>query len=152
MITMLFSEKIKCLMRRNGITQRELADKIGVNQPTVSRWFNDQMPYSKAIKLLSSEFKIPAEFFFNDNLTEEEFILKLNQFYTKKTVNDVSQKGASDKADIRVNLLNNLSPTFIRQVLQFGKTTKRARIVQIAKELALLRIELESESLLTSKK
>lgn len=80
-------------MRRNGITQRELADKIGVNQPTVSRWFNGQMPYSKAIKLLSSEFKIPAEFFFNDNLTEEEFILKLNQFYTKKTVNDVSQKG-----------------------------------------------------------
>ena len=149
---MIFSEKIKCLMRRNGITQRELADKIGVNQPTVSRWFNGQMPYSKAIKLLSSEFKIPAEFFFNDNLTEEEFILKLNQFYTKKTVNDVSQKGASDKDDIRFNLLNNLSPTFIRQVLQFGKSTKRARIVQIAKELALLRIELESESLLTSKK
>lgn len=127
MITMLFSEKIKCLMRRNGITQRELADKIGVNQPTVSRWFNGQMPYSKAIKLLSSEFKIPAEFFFNDNLTEEEFILKLNQFYTKKTVNDVSQKGASDKADIRVNLLNNLSPTFIRAssaIRQNHKTSK----------------------------
>ena len=112
------------------MTQMEVAECFGVSHVAVIGWLNGAIPRPRKMREIAKFFGVSVEFL----------------------MNDVSQKGASDKADIRFNLLNNLSPTFIRQVLQFGKTTKRARIVQIAKELALLRIELESESLLTSKK
>ncbi len=139
---MLFSEKIKCLMRRNGITQRELADKIGVNQPTVSRWFNGQMPYSKAIKLLSSEFKIPAEFFFNDNLTEEEFISKLNQFYTEKTVKDLARMIPNQDFDSFINQFDRLykinTSSDKKELLRSFLSLDSEIVFKIAQNLVLL--------------
>ena len=80
---MLFSEKIRYLMKQKGITQRALSEKIGVNQPTISRWFNGQEPYSKALSRLSEEFNIPVELLQSDNLSEDEFISKLYIIYIK---------------------------------------------------------------------
>ena len=77
---MLFSKKIRYLMKQKGITQRALSEKIGVNQPTISRWFNGQEPYSKALSRLSEEFNVPVELLQSDNLSEDEFISKLYIF------------------------------------------------------------------------
>jgi hypothetical protein len=131
----LFLKKLRKKSRFRGENGAiKLARELGVSRATIYNWEKSNgVPNRLEWARLSVCFGKNLEIHFNQS-------------------NDVSQKGASDKADIRFNLLNNLSPTFIRQVLQFGKITKRARIVQIAKELALLRIELESESLLTSKK
>ncbi len=34
----LFAENLKTLRKSNGITQKELADKVGVDQRTISAW------------------------------------------------------------------------------------------------------------------
>ena len=64
-------------MKRRGITQRELSKIIRVNQPTISRWFNGQEPYSKALHKLSDFFRVSIYLLESDDLTEKEFESKI---------------------------------------------------------------------------
>lgn len=66
-------------MKRSGLTQRGLSDLIGVNQPTISRWFNGQKPYSRALNALAEKFKISQALLEDDSISVEDFISKSNQ-------------------------------------------------------------------------
>lgn len=43
------ASELRDLMKRaGGLTQVQLADKLGINRTTVSRWLNDQTPINAA--------------------------------------------------------------------------------------------------------
>ena len=76
-------------MKKRGITQRELSKIIRVNQPTISRWFNGQEPYSKALHKLSDFFHVSIYLLESDDLTEKEFESKL---YNSITIYPLKEK------------------------------------------------------------
>lgn len=59
----IFGEKLQFLLKDAWMTQKELADAIGVNESTISRYINaERMPSVKAIVNICYEFGIePTE-------------------------------------------------------------------------------------------
>lgn len=90
------SESLQELMKERNIDQKELAEAIGVTQPTVSNWIQQtKYPRIKRIQQLADYFNVPksritedkneikqdtmAAHFDKDGLTEEE-IEEVNKF------------------------------------------------------------------------
>lgn len=60
--------KYKELRKRMGLTQKELADKIHVDQSTVSKWEQDKaVPDIQTLSLLSSFFNVSIDFLLGKN-------------------------------------------------------------------------------------
>ena len=60
---MLLSEKIMSLRKRNGWSQEELAQKLGVSRQSVSKWESmASMPDIQKIMAMSELFGVSTEF------------------------------------------------------------------------------------------
>lgn len=58
-------EKIRTLRRKEGLSQEELAFRIGVSRQTISKWESDAMnPNMDSIRALCDIFDVKADFFF----------------------------------------------------------------------------------------
>ncbi|MCI2773599.1 helix-turn-helix domain-containing protein [Staphylococcus petrasii] len=56
----IFSENLQRLMKNKNIDQKELAETIGVSQPTISNWVKEiKYPKVKTLKRLADYFNIP---------------------------------------------------------------------------------------------
>lgn len=70
----IFSENLQRLMRNKNVDQKELAETIGVTQPTISNWIKEiKYPRIKRIQLLADFFNVPKS-----ELTEEHSIVTKN--------------------------------------------------------------------------
>ncbi len=83
-----FSKQLKKILSEKRLTHRELAEKIGVNRPMISRWIAvGRNPSLNSIKKLSDVLEVPLSYFIesknkdrknNKNLDKKDIeILKL---------------------------------------------------------------------------
>ncbi|EIQ0607836.1 helix-turn-helix transcriptional regulator [Staphylococcus pseudintermedius] len=91
------SDNLKRLMKEHNVDQKELAEAIGVSQPTISNWLKQtKYPRIKKIQQLADYFNVPksritedkSEHFKQDNLAahldgddfSEEELAKIREF------------------------------------------------------------------------
>lgn len=74
---MKLSEKIKLLRKKRGLSQQELADKIGIHITHVSRIENGHyQPSLEVIKKLMDVFEVSADYLLNDDTDSYEIRIK----------------------------------------------------------------------------
>lgn len=66
-------EKITLFRKKNGLSQEELAEKIGVSRQAVSKWeTGDALPEITKLKALAETFNVTVDFLLDDE--KDEFI------------------------------------------------------------------------------
>ncbi|KGJ25350.1 helix-turn-helix domain-containing protein [Staphylococcus haemolyticus] len=71
----IFSENLQRLMKNKNIDQKELAEAIGVTQPTISNWIQElKYPRIKRVQQLSDYFNVTKS-----ELTEEKTTIQKHQ-------------------------------------------------------------------------
>jgi transcriptional regulator with XRE-family HTH domain len=76
---MTVGEKIKELRKEKGLLQKEFADKIGVNQQTVSGWENEIIePTISKLKKIADVFGFEMNYWKNDETIKEKIVQKDN--------------------------------------------------------------------------
>ena len=72
---MIFADKLIQLRKKNGLSQEELADKVGVSRQAVSKWESAQsIPDIDKIIMLSGLFGVSTDFLLKDELEAEDSI------------------------------------------------------------------------------
>jgi len=67
LLTEIFAKNIRKIRKNNHLTQKELAEKLGVGISTVSDWEKaKKMPRAGVIEKISNEFKITKSSLFED--------------------------------------------------------------------------------------
>ena len=87
---MILADKIITLRKKNGWSQEELAEKLGVTRQSVSKWEGAQsVPDLNKILLMSRIFEVSTDFLLKDELemTEEN---QGAEIFTEKSSEDVA--------------------------------------------------------------
>ena len=53
--------EVRKAAKDSGVVQRELADKLGVSEPTLNRWLRKEMPDSQKAKFYSAIEQVKLE-------------------------------------------------------------------------------------------
>lgn len=70
---MTFSEKLSGLRRKHGLSQEQLADRLGVTRQSVSKWESGQAsPEIGKLVAISELFGVSVDYLVKDGLTEPE--------------------------------------------------------------------------------
>ena len=70
---MTFGEKLLALRKKNGLTQEDLAERLGVSRQAVARWERgDTSPDIKNLRLICRVFSVSADFMI-DHEAEEDY-------------------------------------------------------------------------------
>lgn len=73
---MILAEKIMALRKKNGWSQEELAEKVGVSRQSVSKWESMQsIPDLDKILLLAQAFGVSTDYLLKEEMGEEERVL-----------------------------------------------------------------------------
>ena len=76
----MFKEKVKELMKSQNMTQKELADRSGITEASISRYLNgDRTPRIDIIINFAKVFKVDVDFLISD----DEEIKKMEDSYTE---------------------------------------------------------------------
>jgi repressor LexA len=68
----MIGQNIRYLRKRAGISQKQIAEKLGVTQGSVSQWENEATePDTRTIGQLAKVFSVPVDFFFSDEPRRE---------------------------------------------------------------------------------
>lgn len=68
----MIGQNIRYLRKRAGISQKQIAEKIGVTQGSVSQWENEATePDTRTIGQLAKVFSVPVDFFFSEEPRRE---------------------------------------------------------------------------------
>ena len=74
---MTIADRIQSLRKAKGISQEELADKIGVSRQAVSKWESEQSsPDLEKVILLSDYFEVTTDFLLKGIRSEERRVGK----------------------------------------------------------------------------
>lgn len=77
---MKFEEKIVKLRKSKGLSQEELAEKLGVSRQAVSRWeLGSTTPDLTNLKQLSEVFGVSADYLIHDDYESDEDIPKVKE-------------------------------------------------------------------------
>lgn len=69
---MTFGERLREARKKNGLTQKELAAKIGAKHNSVSNWEKGKvMPYPDVIGYICGALGVDANYFFSDGADEQ---------------------------------------------------------------------------------
>ena len=72
---MILADKIVKLRKKSGMSQEELAEKMGVSRQAVSKWEGAQsIPDLDKILMLSSLFSVTTDYLLKDDIDEEEYL------------------------------------------------------------------------------
>ena len=83
---MKFGDKLIILRKKNGLSQEELADKLGVSRQSVSKWeSNNTYPETDKIVQICNLFDCSMDDLINDKVTDVEGSLRKN----KNNINEV---------------------------------------------------------------
>ncbi|WP_297281883.1 helix-turn-helix domain-containing protein [uncultured Anaerococcus sp.] len=112
---MILADKITALRKKEGMTQEDLANKVGVSRQSVSKWeASMSMPDLDKIMKLSRIFGVSTDFLLNDDLGMEEII--------------VDEKVEDTSKIIDLDLLNQY----------YGAYEKIARFISLATILVII--------------
>lgn len=68
----MIGQNIRYLRKRAGISQKQIAEKLGVTQGSVSQWENEATePDTRTIGQLAKVFSVPVDFFFSEEPRRE---------------------------------------------------------------------------------
>lgn len=77
---MKFGDKLILLRKKNGLSQEELAEKLGVSRQSVSKWeSNNTYPETDKIVQICNIFNCSMDDLINDNITDIEQIERVNK-------------------------------------------------------------------------
>ena len=66
---MSFTEKMIELRKQNGLSQQDLADRLGVSRQAISRWETGAVqPLADSVKSLAQVFQVSTDYLLNDDL------------------------------------------------------------------------------------
>ena len=72
---MILADKIMELRKKNGWSQEELAEKVGVSRQSISKWESAQaVPDLNKILVLSEVFGVTTDYLLKDEMVEEEYL------------------------------------------------------------------------------
>jgi len=81
---MKFGDKLIVLRKKNGMSQEELAEKLGVSRQSVSKWeSNNTYPETDKIVQIANLFDCSMDDLINDKITDVEQSLRKNKFVKK---------------------------------------------------------------------
>ena len=73
---MILADKIMTLRKKNGWSQEELAEKVGVSRQSVSKWESMQsVPDLDKILVLAQVFAVSTDYLLKEEMEEEETVL-----------------------------------------------------------------------------
>ena len=101
-------EKITLYRKKNGLSQEELAEKIGVSRQAVSKWeTGDALPEITKLKALADTFNVTVDFLLDEEKTE---------FSQPNQIRSVSVLDRyADKIDDCVDNISSKSGTFLKK-------------------------------------
>ena len=74
---MTLGEKLKEARKQAGLSQEELAIKIGVSRSAIAKWeSNNGLPDIDNLKIISKLLNVSIDYLVNDNESIDEFIMK----------------------------------------------------------------------------
>ena len=77
------AERIQCLRKMKGISQEELADKMGVSRQAVSKWENEQsIPDLEKVILMSEYFDVTTDYILKGRETSDQ--LEKKNYFTSQ--------------------------------------------------------------------
>ena len=77
---MKFGDKLIQLRKKNGLSQEELAEKLGVSRQSVSKWeSNNTYPETDKIIQIANLFDCSMDDLINDKITDVESTLRKNK-------------------------------------------------------------------------
>lgn len=101
-------EKITLFRKKNGLSQEELAEKIGVSRQAVSKWeTGDALPEITKLKALAETFNVTVDFLLDDE--KEEFSQQIDP------QNFSALDRYVDKIDDCVDNISSKSGTFFKK-------------------------------------
>ena len=89
-----FHEKLKVLRKKKGLTQQEVADKIGINRPSYSNWEKGRRePSFENLSMLACIFDVAIDYLLGDYLEiSKERYLEIKESGLMKTSNVFPQR------------------------------------------------------------
>ena len=110
-----FGQRLAALRKEKGLTQSDIADKVGITAQAVSKWENDQAsPDIDILIKLSEIFDISLD----ELLGKEKVSVSLNEKPTKKDINKMVLKISVNEVNgdnVKVNLPLALVKVFINK-------------------------------------
>ncbi len=101
-----FGGKLKKLRKDAGISQKELAERIGISPPNLSQWESMALPPLEGIIKVCSELQVPLwEFFLSDTDAAQDF---LPQWFREEHVEFI-RKISELPEELQDQLLKNFS-------------------------------------------
>ena len=114
---MILADKIIELRKKSGMTQDELAEKLGVSRQSVSKWEGAQStPDLARILKLAEIFSVSTDVLLKDELELEQNISTENIKTEKKKLSENRKKTHSDG---RIKELKKVNPLYLLDELTF---------------------------------
>lgn len=110
---MILADKITDLRKKNGWSQEELANQLGVSRQAVSKWESaSSIPDLDKIIKMSSVFGVSTDFLLKDSMEEERDFREILECGTAEPEADEEniQVISMETANVYLNLLRNTSP------------------------------------------
>ena len=101
-------EKITLYRKKNGLSQEELAEKIGVSRQAVSKWeTGDALPEITKLRALAETFNVTVDFLLDEETTE------FSQQIQPQSISVLDKY--ADKIDDCVDNISSKSGTFFKK-------------------------------------
>ena len=72
----MFSERLKELRKARGVTQEQVADRLGVKKPSISNWENDNiMPSVDMLIKIADYFQVSTDFLLGRENSIEDYLI-----------------------------------------------------------------------------
>ncbi len=115
-IMKLFSERLKELLNKSGITQVELSNILGLSPSTVNKWLAQKsVPRMGIIEKLSAFFRVPKSYFL-----EKETDTNKRSYYLNPEAAQMAQEIYDNpQYKILFDATKKLKPESIKEVMKF---------------------------------
>ena len=107
---MILADKITDLRKKNGWSQEELANQLGVSRQAVSKWESaSSIPDLDKIIKLSNIFGVSTDYLLKDSLEEETRELSESKMADAGSEEENIQMVSMETANVYLELLRNVS-------------------------------------------
>lgn len=125
---MRFGEKITRLLAKNRLTQAELADALGISQPSVARWIKGTKPHQSTAVILAAYFGVNVDDLLDDDKGIEAPLSTKPEVDPLVSERKVIAKKLRAQADAWIKWADELDPEETRSAKEaLAELTRRAQ-------------------------